>query len=191
MPDKVTIRKEILKKRSELDPATLEMVGKAAAEKLVLMEEYTRAATIMAYMDFRNEVPTGPIIEQVRGSGRKLVLPLTDKDFNIIPYEIPLTGKLEDYMIVSPYGISEPNPALCKVADSNSIDLVIVPGSVFDQYENRIGYGKGCYDRFLSSIPPGTFKLALAYAFQVLPCIPAGPADVKMDKILTLNTVFS
>ena len=190
MPDKVTIRKEILEKRAALNPAIVEMVGKTAAEKLVLMEEYNRAGTVMAYMDFRNEVPTGSIIEQIRGSGRKLVLPLTDKDFHIIPYEIPLTGKLEDYMVVSPYGIPEPNPALCKVADSNAIDLVIVPGSVFDQYENRIGYGKGCYDRFLASIPSETFKLALAYAFQVLPCIPAGPADVKMDKILTLSTVL-
>jgi len=52
-----------------------------------------------------------------------------------------------------------------------------------------MGYGKGCYDRFLSATSQKAFKLALAYDFQVLPCIPAGPADVKMDKILTLGTL--
>ena len=143
----------------------------------------------MLYMDFRNEVPTRAIIDGIRTSEKKLVLPITDKDFNIVAYEIPKDGKLSDYLITSKYGISEPNPALCREADLASIDLVIIPGSVFDQYDNRIGYGKGCYDRFLSSFPRKVFKLALAYDFQVLPCIPADPTDVKMDKILTISTI--
>lgn len=191
MPDKITLRQQILEKRDFLTPQIVEKAGKTAAEKLVLMEEYISAGTVMAYMDFRNEVPTGAIIEQIRRSGRKLVLPLTDKNFNIIAYEIPSEGALSDYLATSAYGIAEPDPSVCKTAVSDTIDLVIVPGSVFDQYENRIGYGKGCYDRFLSVLPSRAFKLALAYDFQVLPCIPADPADVKMDKILTLSTAGS
>ena len=172
MPDKALIRKQILEKRASLTPETLSKARKTAAEKLVLMEEYTKANTIMAYMDIRNEVPTGMIIDEIRRSGKKLVLPLTDRDFRIIPYEIPDEGNLNDYLAVSGYGIAEPDPARCKEADPASIDLVIIPGSVFDQYENRIGYGKGCYDKFLPALPPNVFKLGLAYDFQVLPCIP-------------------
>lgn len=188
MPDKITIRKQILEKRASLAPNILERAGKTAAEKLLLMEEYINAHTVMVYMDFRNEVPTGTIIDKIRCSDKKLILPLTDKDFDLIPYEIPQEGNLSDYLFTSDYGIAEPNPDLCKEADPGSIDLVIIPGSAFDQYENRMGYGKGCYDRFLSTLSQKAFKLALAYDFQVLPCIPAGPADVKMDKILTLGT---
>lgn len=143
----------------------------------------------MAYMDFRNEVPTGRIVEQIRLSGKKLVLPFTDKHFRLIPYEIPAEGDLSDYMVNSAYGIAEPNPTACREAIAESVDLVIIPGSVFDQYENRMGYGKGCYDRFLAGLPQKAFKLALAYDFQVLPCIPADSTDVKMDKILTISTV--
>ena len=189
MPDKITIRKQVLEKRASLAPSILEKSDKTAAEKLILMEEYINAHTVMVYMDFRNEVPTGMIIEQIRSSDKKLVLPLTDKDFNIIPYEIPGDGKLSDYLVISEYGIAEPNPSVCREADPDFIDLVIVPGSVFDQYENRIGYGQGCYDRFLSTQEQKSFKLALAYDFQVLSCIPADPTDVKMDKILTLGTL--
>lgn len=189
MPDKITIRKQVLEKRALLAPNILDKAGKTAAEKLILMEEYINAHTVMVYMDFRNEVPTGTIIEKIRCSDKKLILPLTDKDFKLIPYEIPQEGRLSDYLITSAYGIAEPNPKLCKEADPNSIDLVIIPGSAFDQYENRIGYGKGCYDRFLTAFSKKAFKLALAYDFQVLPCIPAGPTDVKMDKILTLGTL--
>ncbi len=188
LPDKFTLRKQIMEKRASLTPQILEKARKTAAERLVLMEEYINADTVMAYMDFRNEVPTDAIIEQIRSSGRKLILPFTDTDFNIIPYEIPGQGELDSYLFTSSFGIAEPDPAICKKADPSSIDLVIIPGSVFDQYENRIGYGKGGYDRFLCTIPPKASKLALAYDFQVLQCIPSDPTDVKMDKILTLNT---
>lgn len=186
MPDKISIRQQILKKRASLPPQILDRAGKTAAGKLAAMEEYIKANTVMAYMDIRNEVPTGPIIEMIRSS-KKLILPLTD-NFKIIPYEIPDNGALSDYLFTSNFGIYEPNPSLCKEADPDSIDLVIIPGSVFDQYENRIGYGKGCYDRFLTLVPAKAFKLGLAYDFQVLPCIPADPTDVKMDKILTIGT---
>jgi len=190
MPDKTAIRKQILEKRAALPRSILDRTRKTAADKLIASEEYKNADTVMVYMDFRNEVPTGAIIEQIRSSGKKLVLPLTDKNFNIIPYEIPGTGELSDYLTISAFGIAEPNPEVCTETDPASIDLVIIPGAVFDQYENRIGYGKGCYDRFLPLLPPEAFKLALAYDFQILPCIPAGPADIKMDKILTLSTAI-
>ena len=189
MPDKTAIRNQILEKRASLAPGVLDRAGITAAEKLVIMEEYINAQAVMVYMDFRNEVPTGRIIEQIRRSGRKLILPLTDRHFCIIPYEIPAEGNISDYLITSTYGISEPSPAACREAIIDSIDLIIIPGSVFDQYENRMGYGKGCYDRFLAALPQNAFKLALAYDFQVLPCIPADPTDVKMDKILTISTV--
>ncbi|HWQ77977.1 MAG TPA: 5-formyltetrahydrofolate cyclo-ligase [Anaerovoracaceae bacterium] len=186
MSDKILIRKQILEKRAALTPDILNKACSTAADKLTAMEEYIRARTVMVYMDFRNEVPTGTIIEQIRRSGKKLVLPLVDKDFSIIPYEIPNEGSLSDYLATSGFGIAEPDPDRCRQAERGSIDLVIIPGSVFDQYENRIGYGKGCYDRFLPTLPPNVFKLGLAYDFQVLPCIPADPTDIKMDKILTV-----
>lgn len=188
MPDKNTIRKAILEKRASLTHEILTRSGTAAVEKLALREEYVNADTVMVYMDFRKEVPTGLIIDQIRSSEKKLILPYTDQNFNIIAYEIPKEGNLSDYLVTSAYGIAEPDPAVCRKADLNSIDLVVIPGTVFDLYENRIGYGKGCYDKFLSILPSSTFKLALAYDFQVLQCIPADPTDVKMDSILTIST---
>lgn len=188
MPDKSTIRQQILEKRASLAQEIIESAGRAAADKLTAMKEYESANTIMAYMDFRSEVPTGPIIEMIRNSGKELCLPLTDRNFDLVPFLIPKGKPLSDCLAISTYGIAEPDPGVCAKADPASIDLIIIPGSAFDQYENRMGYGKGCYDRFLAALAPKAFKLALAYDFQVLPCIPADPSDVKMDKILTLGT---
>ena len=188
MPDKNTIRKQILEKRASLSPEALERAGKIAADKLMMMEEYNKANTVMLYMDFRNEVPTGEIIGRVRSAGKKLLLPLTCNDFRMIAYEIPKEGNPDDYLITSKLGIKEPDPTLCKKADQKTIDLIVLPGIVFDQYENRIGCGKGSYDRYLAELPDHTFKLALAYDFQVLQCIPANVTDIRMDKILTIVT---
>lgn len=186
--DKHTIRKQILERRSALTCEILDLAGKTAAEKLALTEEFRKAKTVMLYMDFRNEVPTGNIIDMIRSSDKVLILPYTNSAFMIIPYEIPNTGSLKDYLFQSGFGISEPDPALCREADPMSIDLIVIPGSVFDINNNRIGYGKGCYDRFLPKLHGSACKIALTYDFQVLPSVPAGPADVKMDKILIINT---
>jgi 5-formyltetrahydrofolate cyclo-ligase len=142
MPDKLSIRKRVLEKRDSLTPDILERASKTAAEKLIAMEEYIHANTVMVYMDIRNEVPTGRIIDEIRRSGRKLVLPLKTKDFRLMLYHIPNEGNLNDYLAVSGFGIPEPDPALCREADPSALDLIIIPGSVFDQFGNRIGYGK-------------------------------------------------
>ncbi len=188
MPDKNSLRNQILQKRAALSPDILEKSRETSAQLLFQSEEYARANTVMVYMDFRSEVPTGKIIDEILASGKKLVLPLTDSAFHIIPYEMPKEGNLSDYLTTSKYGIAEPDPALCKEADRASIDLVVIPGSVFDRNQNRIGYGKGCYDQFLPTLSKNVVKLALAYDFQVLPSIPSSPTDVKMDRILVIPT---
>jgi 5-formyltetrahydrofolate cyclo-ligase len=58
---------------------------------------------------------------------------------------------------------------------------------VFDRQKNRLGYGKGCYDKFFAGPASGAFKLALAYDFQIVPSVPVEPTDVKMDKILCIS----
>ncbi|HHU18188.1 MAG TPA: 5-formyltetrahydrofolate cyclo-ligase [Clostridiales bacterium] len=185
---KKVIRKKILERRALLNSAILNMAEKSAAEQLASTEDYRASKTIMLYMNFRNEVPTGSIINNIRYSGKKLVLPYTNKEFEIIPYEIPLAGELKDYLVRSRFGVLEPDPSLCKEANVNSIDLVVVPGSVFDITNNRIGYGKGCYDRFLSKLPASVYKIGLAYDFQVLPSVPTTQTDVKMNEILIIET---
>ncbi|MEG2199082.1 MAG: 5-formyltetrahydrofolate cyclo-ligase, partial [Anaerovorax sp.] len=74
-----------------------------------------------------------------------------------------------------------PKPSLINPAE---IDLVILPGVAFDLEGNRLGYGKGCYDRFLPKLKPQAKKIALAYEFQIVKAIPIQPFDVKIDGFL-------
>lgn len=186
---KSRLRNEILKKRILLDTEELERGSEELLKKVTVLPEYEQASRIMIYADFRKEVPTGLLMDRILQDGKKLVLPLTDKAFQIIPYELP-EGLTEwrDHLIPSSFGVPEPDPGFWLSADPETIDLILIPGSVFDKRGGRIGYGKGCYDRFLPKLRPGVPKIALAYDFQVVPTVPVDDKDVAMDQILTIRT---
>lgn len=187
--EKSRLRNEILKKRILLDTEELERGSEELLKKVTVLPEYEQASRIMIYADFRKEVPTGLLMDRILQDGKKLVLPLTDKAFQIIPYELPAgLTEWQDHLIPSSFGVPEPDPGFWLSADPETIDLVLIPGSVFDKMGGRIGYGKGCYDRFLPKLRPGVPKIALAYDFQVVPTVPVDDNDVAMDKILTVTT---
>ncbi len=80
------------------------------------------------------------------------------------------------------FGIGEPTGPV--YTDLEAIELIIVPGVAFDRKGNRMGRGRGFYDRLLKTTPKA-LKIGVAYDFQMLDSIPVEPFDVKMDRIIT------
>ena len=78
--------------------------------------------------------------------------------------------------------MEEPTGAL--FTDYATIDLVIVPGVAFDRDGNRLGRGKGYYDRLLPRIP-SAYKVGICFPFQIVEEVPAEPFDIRMDEIIT------
>ena len=106
-----------------------------------------RPMNIMSYMPIKNEFPVDAINRFIIDSEKyNLILPLTTSDFEIIPYIVDDIDNLK----ISELGIAEPDPKKTLRADSSSIDMIIIPGIVFDRFGNRIGFGRGCYDRFIA-----------------------------------------
>ena len=85
-------------------------------------------------------------------------------------------------LAIGAYGIEEPTGAL--FTDYATIDLVIVPGVAFDRDGNRLGRGKGYYDRLLPRIP-SAYKVGICFPFQIVEEVPAEPFDIRMDEIIT------
>ncbi|HQG08910.1 MAG TPA: 5-formyltetrahydrofolate cyclo-ligase, partial [Dysgonamonadaceae bacterium] len=71
--------------------------------------------------------------------------------------------------------------------DFDSIDLIIVPGVAFDRKLNRLGRGKGYYDRLLSQLKSP--KIGICFDFQLLESIPVEDWDIKMDMIVAQNEI--
>lgn len=143
----------------------------------------------MFFVSFRSEVSTISIIKQRIASGKKVLIPKTDiKNRELTPF---LVRNWEEEIGIGAYGIPEPLSDKALSIKPSKIDIVIVPGSVFDLTCSRYGYGGGFYDRFLSIKTPNALRIALAFEMQIKPLIKIMPHDEKMDMIITERRVIS
>jgi 5-formyltetrahydrofolate cyclo-ligase len=81
----------------------------------------------------------------------------------------------------SEFGILEPDSNLCHEIELNKVDLIFIPGIAFDIENNRLGYGKGFYDKFLHNYFKS--KIGLCFKEQLLNKVPTEPHDQKIDKL--------
>ncbi len=82
------------------------------------------------------------------------------------------------------FGIEEPTGA--EFTDLDKVDLIIVPGVAFDRQRNRMGRGRGFYDRLLKSTP-NAYKVGVGFNFQLVDNVPVEPFDVPMDNVIIEN----
>lgn len=162
---KVELRSGIIKIRNNLSSEQVISCSQAIGSQLSQMAVFRQASLIMGYMAFRNEVLTKDILADALAAGKGVALPYVVKQQRrIVP---ALVKDLEKDLVLGSYGIPEPNPETLTPVDPAKIDIVIVPGVVFDKRGNRIGYGGGYYDRFLPHCSKAVL-IALAYQFQVV-----------------------
>ncbi|MGN1350404.1 MAG: 5-formyltetrahydrofolate cyclo-ligase [Anaerovoracaceae bacterium] len=158
----------------------LRQIHTECSERLLCDDGSCRPLTVMSYMSFRNEFPTRRLNRRIIDEGFRLVLPYTDPQFQITAFIVEDPDQLKP----SPLGIPEPDFRIHQKAHVSDIDVILMPGVAFDPAGNRIGFGKGCYDRFLSDPSFLPVTAALAYDFQLTGEIPAEPGDVACRYLL-------
>ncbi|KID42131.1 5-formyltetrahydrofolate cyclo-ligase [Fructilactobacillus fructivorans] len=147
--------------------------------ELFHLSEWNHADIVATTMNTTNEIPTAPIIFRALGEGKRIVVPRTLPNHQMEFVEM-------DHNLVfqqTRFGIWE--PVAGSVVKSNKIDLMIVPGVAFNpQSKQRIGYGAGFYDRYLSHFKG--YKVALAQEEQIISALDWKPEnfDVKLDQII-------
>ncbi len=146
-------------------------------ERIMELSEFDSMDNICTYMTINNEVDLSLIMDKSLKSGKNLYLPrVIGDDMEFFKFEAN-TGLKE-----GAYGIKEPDSQ--EILVPNDKTLIIMPGSVYSEDKNRIGYGGGYYDRYLSKHPQ-CYKLGVCYDFQLLEQIPSEEFDVKPDVIIT------
>ncbi len=185
MKTKSELRKDILSIRNNMSKEDVKENSSAIMDKIISIDVYKQSKVVFIYMDFKNEVMTSNLIKHMLFEKKRVVIPYTDMlNTGLIPSEITKEAdlKLNSFGYYEPKNISPVN--------IEEIDLVIVPGVVFDKNLNRIGFGKGYYDKNLNKLKPSAKKVAVAHEFQVLENIPAEEHDVKMDMIITEKNTY-
>ena len=139
---------------------------------------FRAANTILLYYSLKDEVDTHSFIRKWSNK-KRIVLPVVVGD----DLELRIYSGPED-MATGSYGIEEPTGEL--FTDYAAIDFIAVPGVAFDSKGNRLGRGKGYYDRLLPRIP-SAFKAGICFPFQLVEEVPAESFDIRMDIIITIN----
>ena len=160
------IRKNI-KNKDELDNIIF--------NKIINLKEYKDRTLILTYVSLKEEVDTIELIKYSLNIGKQVAVPKCEGN-DIVFYYI---NNLED-LKEGNFGILEPKTNETVNDFENSI--CIVPGIAFDKENNRIGYGKGFYDRFLKNYKG--VKIGLTYKEYICDKIDVDDNDVKMDKII-------
>lgn len=181
MESKKDIRKRVLEKRNLITDKEWEEKSRLIYEKVVTHPFFLETDAIYCYVDYRRETGTYAIIEQAWKLGKKVAAPKVNGD-EMEFYYIQSFNDLQDGF----KGI--PEPRQMHPANDENV-LVIMPGAVFDANCNRIGYGKGYYDKYLHAHP--NYKtIAIAFELQMVEAIPAEAHDICPNMIITEEKTY-
>lgn len=181
MSNKASLRKDILSIRDSLPLVAKKIRDRAILERLLNLNEFRTAKTIFFFASFRSEVDTIGMIKKALEGGKRVVLPRVE-GHNLGLYEIRSLDELvPGYMkIPEPSVLTDDRKIII-----NKVDVIIIPGAVFDETGNRIGYGGGFYDRLLAELQNPVPVIAPTYEEQVIDSVPAEPHDKKVNIIVT------
>lgn len=173
--DKKELRAQIkMLKKQHTKEQLLEQSERILA-KLEKHPDFVKAKRVMLYNALPDEVQTLAFLEKWHLE-KQIILPTVIGD-DIIPVEYGknTTFAVGDFNILEPQ--NEPY--------QGDFDLIVVPGVAFDKNGNRIGRGRGYYDRFLSQ-HLNVKRIGICFDFQLVKEVPTEPLDIRMDEVITL-----
>lgn len=175
MMDKASIRKQMKTKKTSLSAEDKQREADLVLRSIEKMPCFQKAQSVLMYYSLPDELPTHNFVQKWAAE-KKVYLPrVVGDDLEIAIYgELATDGK---------YGIEEPTAASVL---PDEIDLVIVPAVALDIKGNRLGRGKGYYDRLLPQCPQA-YKIGVALECQLLEELPVDPFDVPLDAVLTAS----
>lgn len=181
-------RKQFKEKRDLLSLEEIMDKSNKIKENFFSLKEVWKAEKIMIYVSFKSEARTREIILDLLKRKKTVVVPVID-----LKKEKIYLSRLKDFqkeLIPGKLGIFQPLKEFFRSFNPKELDLVVVPGIAFDEKGNRIGFGKGYYDKFLLSLPKKVHVIGLAFEEQIGEKLACKKHDVVMHKIVTEKRII-
>lgn len=179
------MRQRTLRFRRTITPERITEMSRSIATNLQSLPEYSRAKVLAAYAALPDEVQTSAVVEGAFRDGKRVVLPAVEAVTDEMAfYELHAASDLSP----GKFGVSEP-PRKGPRVPLHATDAVLVPLVAWDERGNRIGYGKGYFDRVLAD-RGDSVAIGLAFEAQLVPSIPTRPTDVPLDVVVTERRVM-
>lgn len=189
MATKNELRQHYLEKRSKIPFEKINKWSKKINERFLSLKDLETAQKIMSYISMRKEVNTYPLLKTLIENGFKLYLPYTlKKEGTLGTAQI---NNLDLDLQAGVFGVQEPKRELRNKKVPGDLDIIIVPGAVFNKAGYRIGYGGGYYDKFLAEHAQGALKVAFAYEEFIIDDFPVEDHDIAVDMIITQTDIIT
>ena len=171
------IRKKILEERLALSLERVHSLSLTIQQKIVLLPLWKKAQRVGLYSPVKNEVETRFLFTKALEEAKNVYFPRVEQGVQY--YEVNDPADLQK----GAWGVLEPKHGCVTLPPNTRLDLVIIPGIGFSSQGFRLGYGRGFYDRFLTSFTGAT--MGLAYEFQMIPSIPIDLWDCRLQYVMT------
>ncbi len=175
--EKHEIRKKIKAMRLMLSEAEKLAAAEEVFARLEKTAAFLMADRILMYHSLPDELPTRRFLDKWHGSKHFYLPRVNGVNLDILPYE---QSRLE----LGAFHIEE--PVGDDTVDPSEIELIVVPAVAYDRKGNRLGRGKGFYDRLLAST--AATKVGIGYDFQIIDELPTEDHDVPMDMVISQNS---
>ena len=183
---KQILRKKMLEKLNKLPIENKETISNQIYEQLFNSTYWKESVVLGITLSNEIEWDTYKIIKRAWTENKKVTVPVTDELTHTMKFY--LINSLED-LNSGTYGIDEPiNQSSERYFNKSAIDLMIVPGVVYDKAGYRVGFGKGYYDRYLKDF--NNITISLLAEFQIIKQIPTNQYDISVDYLITEKRIL-
>ncbi len=177
-----------MKSISQLTPEEIQEKNRLFFRHLMMYPLWKRCSVLFAFVSMKDEIDTSQVISQGIADGKLIALPRITEGtmkFHVLP---PGTkAKYYDrFLEEHPYGFSQPREELPVIQPSAYlVSLMLVPGTAFDTFGNRLGRGKGYYDSYIASYESGLHTLGVCFTEQCIEKIPVDGGDKKIRALIS------
>jgi len=178
--NKQELRVYVRMQKAQYKAEQLNAMSQTVVRRLLAHPRLRASQTVLAYYSLDDEVNTHALIDQLVAQGKRVLLPAVTSETEM---ELRCYEGAEDLQ-GGFFNIMEPVGAL--FSEYDKIETAIIPGVGFDSRNNRLGRGRGYYDRLLPRIPD-TYKIGVCFPFQLLPGIPTEEHDCRMDEVMVAD----
>ena len=184
----INLRKEKLAARAALTKEEVQRLSSQICQNLLNDPRVKNAKTVLTYLPYGNEVSLLQLNEYFWNHNIKVLVPVCDQNQPGIMNAAVYTESDQHQLQKTKLGVMEPQN--CIFEAPQNIDLVLVPGVVFDRNGNRMGHGMGYYDRYLTKLNPQAVTIGIAYELQLAEKIITNPWDYPLNALCTERKIY-
>jgi len=160
-----------------MSPAAVAAASESIRQSIPSLPRWQDAQVVAAYA----ALPGEPDLRPLDWIGAKnVLLPRVDGE-ELVFHAVRDANQLKS----GAFAVMEPDPEKCPAFDPREAEIIFVPGLAFTAEGQRLGRGRGFYDRLLAALPPEILRVGVCFAEQVVPDIPSEPHDEEVDVVLS------